>query len=145
MKKSLIITSSIIIFAIGVGFYFYEKNKLQSPSPTSPTTGVLDIEEGLKTSDTGVTLDLPRLEIVTENIEIPWEVAFLPSGEILVTERPGRLLKIGKDKTIIQVSGVRHVGEGGLLGMTLHPDFESNQLIYLYLTYSGLSITHIFC
>jgi len=139
MKKSLIITSSIIIFAIGVGFYFYEKNKLQSPSPTSPTTGVLDIEEGLKTSDTGVTLDLPRLEIVTENIEIPWEVAFLPSGEILVTERPGRLLKIGKDKTIIQVSGVRHVGEGGLLGMTLHPDFESNQLIYLYLTSSNAS------
>src|SRR3990172_6815027 len=139
MKKSLIITSSIIIFAIGVGFYFYEKNKLQSPSPTSPTTGVLDIEEGLKTSDTGVTLDLPRLEIVTENIENPWEVAFLPSGEILVTERPGRLLKIGKDKTIIQVSGVRHVGEGGLLGMTLHPDFESNQLIYLYLTSSNPS------
>jgi len=112
MKKPLIITSSIIIFALGVGFYFYNKNKLQSPSPTSPTTGVLDIKEGLKTSDTGETLDLPRLEIVAENLEIPWEVAYLPSGEILVTERPGRLIKIGKDKTIIQVSGVRHVGEG---------------------------------
>lgn len=79
--------------------------------------------------------------IITENLEIPWGVAFLPpspagepSGEFLITERPGRLLKIGSDRIVIPIPGVRHVGEGGLLGLALHPDFSENQLLYLYMT-----------
>lgn len=85
-----------------------------------------------------------KTEIVAENLEIPWEVAFLPAspaggpdGSFLVTERPGRLLKIGEDKKIIQVEGVRHIGEGGLLGLALHPDFNKNQFVYLYFTTEG--------
>lgn len=135
MKKPYVIVASIIIFALGVGIYVSNKNRSQSPSPTSPKSGQFDIQEGVKSpkvQDEGSK----DIEIIAENLEIPWEVAFLPSGEMLVTERPGRLLKIGQDRTIIQVSGVRHVGEGGLLGMALHPDFENNQLIYLYLTSS---------
>lgn len=89
----------------------------------SPTESVLE-EVGLG----------GEIEIVTENLEIPWEMVPLPSGEWLVTERPGRLLKIGKDKTVIPVEGVEHRGEGGLLGLALHPDFERNGWIYLYLT-----------
>lgn len=73
-------------------------------------------------------------EVTAEGLQIPWEVAFLPSGEILVTERPGKLLKIGKDRQTIPIEGVQHVGEGGLLGLALHPNFKDNQLIYLYLT-----------
>ena len=126
MKKYLITIAGVLVL-IGILFSIYKVKKSQSPSPTSFDTGTLDIEEGVKS---------PEIEVVAENLEIPWEVAFLPSGEILVTERPGRLLKIGKDRTIIEVSGVRHVGEGGLLGMALHPEFENNQLIYLYLTSS---------
>jgi glucose/arabinose dehydrogenase len=61
-------------------------------------------------------------------------VAFLPNGEILITERPGTLLRIGADRKAIPISGVRHIGEGGLLGMALHPDFDKNSWIYLYLT-----------
>lgn len=74
------------------------------------------------------------VEIVTENLEIPWEVAFLSSGEMLVTERPGRLLKIDQDKKVIEIENVAHVGEGGLLGLVIHPDFSQNKWIYLYLT-----------
>lgn len=74
------------------------------------------------------------IEIIAENLDIPWEIAFLPNGEILVTERPGTLRKIGLDKKVITVEGVYHIGEGGLLGMALHSDFERTRWIYLYLT-----------
>jgi glucose/arabinose dehydrogenase len=91
----------------------------------SPTASVLPEE---KTA----TFGEPR--VIAENLEIPWEIAFLPTGEMLVTERPGRLLKIGEDRKIIEVEGVEHVGEGGLLGLAVHPDFPTNGWVYLYLT-----------
>lgn len=74
------------------------------------------------------------IETVAENLETPWEIAFLPDSTMLVTERPGRLVKIGKDHTVIPIEGVTHVGEGGLLGLALHPNFSRNHFIYLYLT-----------
>src|SRR3989344_9326663 len=81
-----------------------------------------------------VELALGEPEVVADNLNIPWEIRWLPSGEMLVTERPGRLLIIGNDRKIIEVSGVAHVGEGGLLGLALHPNFSTNQQLYLYLT-----------
>src|SRR3989344_386269 len=83
-------------------------------------------------------------EIIAQNLQIPWDVDFLPAaaegeprqgrGEILVTERPGNLLVIKGDKTVIKVDGVRHIGEGGLMGIAVHPDFKSNNWLYLYFT-----------
>lgn len=74
-------------------------------------------------------------EIVAQNLQIPWEIAFLPNGDLLVTERGGRLLVIGETtQTISEISGVSHIGEGGLLGLAIHPNFEANNYIYLYLT-----------
>lgn len=74
------------------------------------------------------------IEIVAEGLVIPWDIAFLPGGDLLVTERPGRLIRIGREKRVIPVEGVRHRGEGGLLGLTLHPRFSENHWLYLYLT-----------
>ncbi|MBI3255834.1 MAG: PQQ-dependent sugar dehydrogenase [Candidatus Andersenbacteria bacterium] len=83
------------------------------------------------------------IQVIADGLEIPWEIAFLPDGSLLVTERPGRLLKIGTDKTIIPIEGVLHRGEGGLLGLALHPDFARNGLIYLYLTtQEGSAVTN---
>lgn len=72
--------------------------------------------------------------VIAENLEIPWELAFLPGGDILVTERTGRLVRIGQNQRVYEIEGVQHVGEGGLLGMALHPEFEQNQWVYLYFT-----------
>ncbi len=74
------------------------------------------------------------VEVVAENLEIPWGIAFLPNGDLLVTERPGRVVRIGQDKTVIPVQGVSHIGEGGLLGIAVHPDFKTNKWVYIYLT-----------
>ena len=76
----------------------------------------------------------PEIEIIAENLNIPWEIEFLPNQEILVTERSGQLIKLGADRKIINIEGVYHIGEGGLLGMALHPRFSANHRIYLYLT-----------
>ncbi len=74
------------------------------------------------------------LEVIAEGLQIPWGIAFLSSGDLLVTERPGSLLRIGTDRKHYAIDGVHHRGEGGLLGVVLHPDYESNHWIYLYMT-----------
>lgn len=82
-------------------------------------------------------------EVIAENLNFPWELVFLPDGGILLTERDGNLLLLGLNGLRIPVEGVHHVGEGGLLGMALHPDFASNGWIYLYLTSTkGLEIVN---
>ena len=73
-------------------------------------------------------------EAIVEGLRVPWEVVVLPGGEFLVTERPGSLLRIGEDRQTIEIQGVADRGEGGLLGLALHPDFEENGWVYLYLT-----------
>ena len=72
---------------------------------------------------------------VTEGLEHPWGLAFLPDGRMLVTERPGRL-RIVDDGWLVPepVAGVPEVwadGQGGLLDVALHPDFAENGLVYL--------------
>jgi glucose/arabinose dehydrogenase len=72
-----------------------------------------------------------------ENLNIPWEVVFLPgTNETLITERAGNIVKISADgsRKSIPIPDVNHSGEGGLLGLALHPQFTSNRQLYVYLT-----------
>ncbi|GIW67678.1 MAG: hypothetical protein KatS3mg096_546 [Candidatus Parcubacteria bacterium] len=79
-----------------------------------------------------------NFEIVLENLEIIWSIVFLNENEVLITERPGRVKIFDlKDKKLIkefQILEVKHIGEGGLLGTTLHPNFKENNFIYFYYT-----------
>ncbi len=80
-------------------------------------------------------------EVMATNLDIPWELVFLPSGDMLITERPGtvRLIQNGElqEDPVFEFEDVVHErgAEGGLLGMTLHPAFSSNNWIYFYYTY----------
>ncbi len=82
-----------------------------------------------------------RVVTVAEGLAHPWGMAFLPGGEILVTERPGRLRVIRNGVLEPQpVAGVPEVaarGQGGLLDVALHPDFASNRLVYLSFSKPG--------
>lgn len=75
-----------------------------------------------------------EIEVIADNLEIPWEIVHLPDGRILVTERPGRV-RILDQGEIATIHSVEHAGEGGLLGMALSPTFEEDFYLYLYYTY----------
>ncbi|MBR9825979.1 MAG: PQQ-dependent sugar dehydrogenase [Alphaproteobacteria bacterium] len=75
------------------------------------------------------------IETVATGLEFPWSMAFLPSGEVLVSERDGRLRVVTEaGLREAEVTGLPDdlvsVRQGGLLGLELHPQFESNRLVY---------------
>jgi len=76
-----------------------------------------------------------RLETVAEGLEIPWSLAFLPDGRLLVTERDGRLRVIEHGRLqrapVAGTPAVWAQGQGGLLAVAPHPDYEANGWIYL--------------
>ena len=76
-----------------------------------------------------------RVVTVADSLENPWSMTFLPGGDMLFTERPGRLRIIRKGKLlptpIEGVPTVRGGGQGGLLEVLPHPSFATNKLLYL--------------
>lgn len=82
-----------------------------------------------------------QVETITEELEVPWSIEFLPDGAMLVAERPGRLRMIQDGQLDPQpIPGlplITAVGEGGLMDIALHPQFEQNQ--WLYLSYTATS------
>ncbi len=75
-----------------------------------------------------------HVTVVTKGLERPWGMAFLPNGDMLVTERPGRL-RIVRDgmldaAPIAGMPKIRAVVIGGLADVVLHPEYERNRLVY---------------
>jgi len=82
--------------------------------------------------------DRVKVESWIEGLEIPWSLIFLHDKRALVSERPGRirLIKDGiLQKTPFAVIDVAHIGEGGLMGMAIHPEFPQKPFIYAMHTY----------
>jgi glucose/arabinose dehydrogenase len=73
-----------------------------------------------------------QVEVVAEGLEVPWEIVWLPDGRALITERPGRIRML--DGTLVADVPVSALGEGGLMGLAVDPDFESQPFVYLYYT-----------
>lgn len=83
---------------------------------------------------------LPQTTVLATGLDTPWSIAFLPDNNILITERPGTLKLLdtkGNLSLVSTIEKVKEIGEGGLLGITLHPHFSTNHYIYLYYTYSS--------
>lgn len=76
-----------------------------------------------------------RVVTVADGLEQPWSIAFLPGGDVLITERPGRLRLVRQGvlqpEPVPGIPQVRAEGQGGLLDVVPHPDFASNRLLYL--------------
>lgn len=86
--------------------------------------------------------------VIAEDLRVPWDIEFTPDGtQLFFTERPGRVNVINLTDTDPEVftwlkrEDVLHWGEGGLMGMALHPEFRdgdgSNNWIYLCETYGN--------
>lgn len=94
---------------------------------------------GTLQTDNGVKV---RVENLTDGLNHPWGMAFLPDGRLLVTERnTGKLYILGTDNKLSgPLKGTPEVfarGQGGLMDVSLHPDFEKNRYVYLSYAKSG--------
>ena len=120
MKRFFIVLFLVVAFGIAAILVFRNQIMMFAFFPTSSRALPGTTSETVEAQN--------DIAIVASNLTVPWGLVFLPDESILVTERSGVLRRIGTDGTTIQVPGVRHVGEGGLLGVALHPQFSENQL-----------------
>jgi glucose/arabinose dehydrogenase len=96
---------------------------------TEPDVAITPVLSGAIAQQQGI-----QQATIAQNLEHPWGIAWLPNGDMLVTERPGRLriIRNGRlDPTPIPgVPQVLAVGQGGLLDISLHPQFAENRWVY---------------
>ncbi len=82
-----------------------------------------------------------RVETVVDGLEIPWSVAFFPDGRMLVSEQAGRLRIVENGQLLPEpVGGTPEVwfqGQGGLMDVEVHPDYEKNGWVYLSFSEPG--------
>src|SRR5690606_24630719 len=83
----------------------------------------------------GVKTQSPyEARIIATGLKSPWGIAELPGNRFLITEKPGSMRIVSMDGSISEeISGIPEVdddGQGGLLGVTLDPDFGSNRMVY---------------
>lgn len=85
-----------------------------------------------------------EVEMVADNLKVPWQIAFSPDDRVFFTERGGQLRVIQDGKLLDKPVKALDVGtvEGGLLGIALDKNFKENHFVYLYYTYSDFVFTY---
>jgi aldose sugar dehydrogenase len=82
-----------------------------------------------------------RVETVVSGLQVPWSIVWTPDGRMIFTERPGRVRVYANGQLRVEplftVPDVEPSGESGLMGLALHPQFETNHLLYLSYAYKG--------
>ena len=135
-----VVIGLMLLVVLGLSFVFPSPQEprtyshTEQPAPTS-TKSISTSSAGRTARPKAVPPDTD-IAIIAKNLTIPWDIAFLPDSDLLVTERDGTMLHIGQNgtRTAIEIPGVQHRGEGGLLGIALHPRFGENRWLYLYIT-----------
>jgi glucose/arabinose dehydrogenase len=86
-----------------------------------------------------VSIEGLRVETIVTGLDTPWDLAWGPDSQLWVTERGGRVSRVdpstGQRTTAGQVPDVSENGEGGLMGITFHPDFDSQPYVYVAHSY----------
>jgi glucose/arabinose dehydrogenase len=103
-------------------------------SPSSPSPSSSPSQQG--SSPSGRVAEPRVTETIATGLTSPWDVAFLPNGWALVSERDTGLIKRvtpdGDVETVGELPAVEPSSEGGLLGLATHPDFEADPYVYAY-------------
>lgn len=137
-RFQVFVAGLLLVVGVGVGVFAW----LEQDEEAEPTNITIDGED--------VDTEL-AVETVTDDISAPWGLEFLPEdGKLLVTENQGELLLVDVDNDSQEaISGIPEVddsGQGGLLDVTIGPDFQDEP--WVYLTYSaaneqGLTSTYV--
>lgn len=105
------------------------------PAVSPPDGTVFSAEQATSEGPTNF-----RVETVASGLEVPWAFAWLPNGDMLFTERRGRvrIIEGGKLRAepVFVVPDVEPSSESGLMDITLHPDFAKNNFVYLAYAYN---------
>ncbi|MDD3531801.1 MAG: PQQ-dependent sugar dehydrogenase [Candidatus Shapirobacteria bacterium] len=132
-KKTLFFLISLLLFIFIVGVLFLT-SQFWSAEPSSPA-----VQNRRQKNDLDTVGEEAKITVVAEELTVPWGIAFLPNGDLLVTERPGRVRLVNgqglRPEPVLALPNVVAVGEGGLLGIAPHPNFSDNGYVYLYYTY----------
>jgi len=128
MRSTIRLTSAVVL-AVAAGAGLWAQGRIGVPrEPLGNGPWILDTAEQHKI----------RVSVVTRGLVNPWSLAFLPGGDMLVTERPGRLRTIRSG--VLDPEPIAGLPEifvrrlSGFMDVALHPRFEENRLIYF--TYS---------
>ncbi len=130
MKKKIVIILVVIIAILAVVLWWnFSAKRVDVPAFSA---GSILTQENADEATAFVS--------ILKNMDILWALDFLPDGSLIFTERGGKVFifnqyKDTAPKMLAEFSDVVSVGEGGLLGIAVHPRFAENNFIYLYHTY----------
>jgi len=97
-------------------------------------------KDGSNSGEDDTPADLKTRTLVS-NLSLPWELVYGPDNLIWFTEKSGKISRLNPTNSQVTllhtISEVSAQGEGGLLGMTLHPNFGSNPYVYVFYGYGN--------
>ncbi|MEM1610105.1 MAG: PQQ-dependent sugar dehydrogenase [Sulfolobales archaeon] len=129
-RRDFIRVFLIAIAGFGSAYLAY---RLAISLPGSPRSSGQGSTSTLRSSKLG---DLIEVEVVATDLEVPWSIAPVGYGEYFISERPGRILYLSRGgKRLVASFDVASVGEAGLLGLAVHPEYPSKPYLYAYLSY----------
>lgn len=130
MKKFTFFALLLLVFVILVVLVGPSKFKQQS-----------SLKKSSSNSSQDSTIPQGNPQIIVENLDTPWAIAFIDQDKFFFTERRGdvSMFDNGRTHLVAHLTQVKEIGEGGLLGITLHPEFTTNFFVYLYYTYESTS------
>lgn len=129
VRKSLLGIAGVIIIIIAISV----ATVLSTPSDTT-----VPIPEPATTDNANQTNK--GIRTIAQNLDVPWAIDIAVDNRIFFTEKPGRLGMIHANGTLASEPVVNihteDIGEAGLMGLALHPNFTQNHLMYVYHTYA---------
>ncbi len=132
--RQLLFVSSFLIAHALAPQQACDRSRTPAPSPGADPWANVAISETMTTSD-GVRIGV---QVLLTNLEVPWSLAFAPDGRLFFTERVGRVRVVQNGQLLPQPAfvfgDVRAIGEGGVLGIALHPNFTANHFVYVSYT-----------
>lgn len=140
------------ICVLGLGLFLIEPVQAKHQSKKQETEHKTEKTQN-QTNDNNAqaSTNSPEIPVLTtttvlKNLVIPWEIRFLSKDTWLITECPGYLTILQGDSVKrFKIPEVEHMGESGLLGLAIHPDYNTNHWIYLFRTTqkNGKSINQV--
>jgi glucose/arabinose dehydrogenase len=120
----VVAVAAVVIAAAATAFFTPSQTTLPIPEPRQ--------NNGNNTSS--------GVQVLAENLEVPWAIDVAEDGRLFFTERPGSI-RVIENGTLLKdpaaFINVEQNGESGLLGLVLHPNFTENHMLYVYHTYSN--------